>query len=55
VKFRFSKLKTDMELSAVNFLNVKNYNYLNLSANIFSSSSYTLPGRIIMIRLMFNL
>ncbi len=55
VKFRFNKLKTDVEFSAVNFLNVKNYSYLNLSANTFTSSSYSLPGRIVMVKLMFNL
>jgi len=55
VKFRFNKLKTDVELSVVNFLNVKNYSYLNLTANTFTSSSYTLPGRIVMLRMMFNL
>jgi hypothetical protein len=55
IKFRFNKLKTDMEFSAVNFLNVKNYSYLNLSANTFTASSYTLPGRVVMVKLMFNL
>ncbi|HEY8781943.1 MAG TPA: hypothetical protein VIM16_10035 [Mucilaginibacter sp.] len=55
IKFRLNKLKTDVELSAVNFLNVKNYSYLNLSANTFTASSYALPGRIAMLRMMFNL
>ncbi len=55
IKFRLNKLKTDVELSAVNLLNVKNYSYLNLSANTFTSSSYTLPGRIVMVKMMFNL
>jgi hypothetical protein len=55
MKFRFNKLKTDVELSAVNFLNVKNYSYLNLSANTFSASSYSLPGRIVLVKLMFNI
>jgi hypothetical protein len=55
MKFRFNKLKTDVEFSAVNFLNVKNYSYLNLSANAFTASSYTLPGRIVMVRLLFNI
>jgi len=54
-KFRLNKFKTDVELSAVNFLNVKNYRYLNLSANTFTASSYTLPGRIILLKVMFNL
>ena len=55
VKFRVNKWKTDLELSAVNFLNVKTYNALYLSANTLTASSYTLPGRIIMIKMMFNL
>ena len=55
IKFHVSKLKTDMELSALNFLNVKNYSYLNLSANTFIASSYTLPGRIILLKVLFNL
>ncbi|MDB4901227.1 MAG: hypothetical protein JWQ63_508 [Mucilaginibacter sp.] len=55
IKFRINKFKSDVELSAVNFLNVKNYNYLNLSANTFTASSYSLPGRIVMVRMMFNI
>lgn len=55
VKFRINKIKSDIELSAVNFLNVKNYSYLNLSANTFTASSYSLPGRIVMLRMLFNI
>lgn len=55
IKYRLNKLKTDLELSAVNFLNVKNYSYFNLSANTFTASSYSLPGRIVMVRMMFNI
>jgi len=54
-RFRINKWKTDVELSAVNFLNVKTYNALYLSANTLMMSSYSLPGRIAMVRLMFNL
>jgi hypothetical protein len=54
-KFRINKWKTDLELSAVNFLNVKTYNALYLSANTLTASSYTLPGRIIMLRVFFNI
>lgn len=54
-KFRIKKWKTDMELSANNFLNVKTYNALYLSANALTASSYTLPGRIVMVKVMFNL
>ena len=54
-KFRIEKWKTDLELSAVNFLNVKTYNALYLSANTLTANSYTLPGRIILLKLFFNI
>jgi hypothetical protein len=54
-KFRIPKWKTDFELSALNFLNVKTYNALYLSANMLTASSYTLPGRIVLLKAMFNL
>ena len=54
-KFRIKKWKADFELSAVNFLNVKTYNALYLSANTLTAGSYTLPGRIILVKVMFNL
>lgn len=55
LKFKLKKWKTDVECSAVNFLNIKTYNALYLSANTFTASSYTLPGRIAMIKFFFNL
>jgi len=54
-KFRIEKWKTDLELSAVNFLNVKTYNALYLSVNTLTASSYTLPGRIILLKVLFNI
>ncbi|MFB9843351.1 carboxypeptidase regulatory-like domain-containing protein [Mucilaginibacter ginsenosidivorans] len=54
-RYRIKKWKTDLELSAVNFLNVKTYNALYLSANTLTASSYTLPGRIVLLKMMFNL
>ncbi|WPU91880.1 TonB-dependent receptor [Mucilaginibacter sabulilitoris] len=55
VKFRVSPWKTDFELRTLNFLNVKTYNALYLSANTLMASSYSLPGRIILIKVLFNL
>ena len=54
-KFRIEKWRIDVELSAVNFLNVRAYNVLYLAANTFTASSYTLPGRIILLKFLFNL
>jgi hypothetical protein len=55
VKFRPDKWKTSFELSAVNILNVKAYRSFNLSANMFTASSYTLPGRIVLLKVMFKI
>ena len=55
MKFSVKKFKTDVELSAVNLFNVKNYSALSLSANTFTASSFTLPGRIVMLKLFFNI
>jgi hypothetical protein len=54
-KYRFNKWRTDVELSAVNFLNVKTYHVLYLAANTLTASQYTLPGRIVMLKVWFNL
>lgn len=55
MRFRIKKWKTDLELNAINFLNVKTYNSLYLSANTLTASSFALPGRIVILKLMFNL
>ncbi|HEY4107414.1 carboxypeptidase-like regulatory domain-containing protein [Puia sp.] len=55
VRFKPNKWKTRFELSAVNFLNVKDYRAFYLSANTFTASSYALPGRIVLLKAMFNL
>jgi hypothetical protein len=55
MKYRINKIKTDLELDAYNFLNIKNYRTLNLSSNTFTSGSFALPGRIVLLKLMFNI
>ena len=54
-KFRVRKWKPQFELSAVNFLNVRTYRAVYLSANTFAASSYALPGRIVLLKVMWNL
>ncbi len=54
-KFKVPKWKTYFELNAVNFLNVKTYRAFYLSANTFTASSYALPGRIVLLKVMWNL
>ena len=55
IKYRFTRLKFDLELEANNFLNVKTYNAIYLYANTTTSSSYSLPGRIVLFKILFNL
>ena len=54
-KYHIKKWKLDLQLDAANFLNVKTYKALYLSANTLTANAYTLPGRIILLKLMFNL
>lgn len=54
-KYRLKKWKLDIQLDTANFLDVKTYKAFYLSANTFTASSYTLPGRIILLKLMFNI
>lgn len=54
-KYRLKKWKLDVQLDAANFLGVRTYKAFYLSANRFTSSSYALPGRIVLLKLMFNI
>ena len=54
-KYSIKKWKIDLQLDAADFLNVKTYKALYLSANTLTANSYTLPGRIILLKLLFNL
>jgi len=54
-KYRFNKPKIELQLNATNLLNVKTYKALYLTANTLTAGSYTLPGRIILLKILFNL
>lgn len=54
-RFRVGKWKSDFELGAVNLLNVRTYRSSYLSANTFMASSYALPGRIVLLKVLFDL
>ncbi|HEY0244913.1 MAG TPA: TonB-dependent receptor [Mucilaginibacter sp.] len=55
IRYKFPKTKLDAELTAQNIFDTKNYTALYLAANVFTSSSYTIPGRIVLAKLLFNL
>ncbi|WP_343674154.1 carboxypeptidase-like regulatory domain-containing protein [Chitinophaga sp.] len=54
-KYRVNRWKTDLELSAVNFMNIRKYEALYLSANAVVASAYALPGRIVLLKVLFNI
>jgi len=55
VRYKINKIKTDFELSANNLFDTKQYNALYLSANTFTSNTYQIPGRIILLKATFNI
>jgi hypothetical protein len=54
-RYKLTKLKTDVELSATNLFDTKTYSALYLSANTFTSNTYTIPGRMFLVRVYFNI
>jgi hypothetical protein len=55
VRYKFPKIKLDLEVTAQNLFNTQNYTAVYLSANVYTSSNYTIPGRIVLAKLMFSL
>ncbi|KLT67351.1 hypothetical protein AB669_01170 [Pedobacter sp. BMA] len=54
VKYRFSKLKTDLEFGLTNLANIKQYDAIYLSANSLTTGTYLIPGRVAMLKATFN-
>jgi len=54
-RYKFKKRNIDLELTANNLLNKKTYSALYLSGNTFTSNSYRIPGRMLLLQVMFNI
>ncbi|MBS1661296.1 MAG: carboxypeptidase regulatory-like domain-containing protein [Bacteroidetes bacterium] len=54
-KYHITKRNIDLQLTASNLFNIKTYNALYLTTNTLVANSYTLPGRIILFKVLFNL
>ncbi len=54
MRYRFVKLKTDLEFGITNLANIKRFEANYLSANSFSSGVYEIPGRVAMMKATFN-
>lgn len=54
VKYKLIKFKTDLEFGLTNFANIKTFDAVYLSANSLTTGSYSIPGRVAMLRARFN-
>jgi len=54
IKYKLVKLKTDLEFGVTNLANIKTFDAVYLSANSLTTGSYSIPGRVAMLRARFN-
>lgn len=54
IKYKLDKLKTDLEFGLTNLTNIKTFDAIYLSANSLTSGSYSIPGRVAMLKARFN-
>lgn len=53
-RYRFTKLKTDLEFSVTNLANIKKFEAINVTANALTNGTYYIPGRVAMLKATFN-
>jgi len=54
INFRLLKLKTDIMFSVTNIANVKTFTSISLSPSSLTTGTYTIPGRVAMLKGTFN-
>ena len=54
IKYKLLKLKTDLEFGITNLANIKTFDAVTLSANSLTKGSYSIPGRVAILRARFN-
>lgn len=54
MRYKFIKLKTDLEFGVTNLANIKKFEAINVSANSLTSGTYFIPGRVAMLKATFN-
>jgi hypothetical protein len=55
LRYKLIRWRMDLELDITNLANVSNFETFHLNANMFSSNSYQIRGRMAMLRATFNL
>ncbi len=54
MRYKITKLKTDLEFGVTNLANIKKFEAINVSANALTSGTYYIPGRVAMLKATFN-
>ncbi|SFG78847.1 TonB-dependent receptor [Pedobacter insulae] len=54
MRYKFTKLKTDLEFGVTNLANIKKFEAINISANALTNGTYYIPGRVAMLKATFN-
>lgn len=54
LRYRFTKVKTDLEFGVTNIANIKRFEAINVAANSLTTGTYYIPGRVAMLKATFN-
>ena len=54
MRYKWLKMKTDIEFGITNLTNIKSFDAIYLSANSLTTGTYAIPGRVAMLKATFN-
>jgi len=54
LRYKWLKMKTDIEFGITNLTNIKRFDAIYLSANSLTTGTYIIPGRVAMLKATFN-
>jgi hypothetical protein len=54
MRYKWLKMKTDIEFGITNLTNIKRFDAIYLSANSLTTGTYDIPGRVAMLKATFN-
>lgn len=54
LRYKWLKMKTDIEFGITNLTNIKRFDAIYLSANSLTTGTYIIPGRVTMLKATFN-
>lgn len=54
IRYKLTKIRTDLEFGVTNLANIKSFEAINVSSNSLTSGTYYIPGRVAMLKGTFN-